>query len=683
MVRLHLRGRDVDRRLHLLLEGGDARLEGSLVRRELDDRRVARAAHERVARHHAVRVARVQQRLHGKSAPLDGLGRLVDLGEQLEKPARLVVVERLAVRALHGHVVEAEEEETRGHLAVGQHVFDLLLALHLVERRLGEVHVALLNQLRHLAVEEREEERADVGAVHVGIGHDDDLVVADLRDVPLLREAAADRGDKRADLVVREHAVDARLLHVQHLAAERQDRLRGAVAARRRRAAGGVALHEEQLCLGRVALGAVLQLAGEREAVHHALAHGLARLARGLAGAERHHDLVDHGLRHGGVLLEERHELLAHDGVHDALHLAVAELRLRLALELRLRHLHAHDHREALAHVVSRDGVLLLDAVLHRAAVLVDGARERGAEAREVRAALDRVDVVAVGLLDGGIGVRVLHGHLSLHRARHALRLALEVDHGRERLLVRVEELGELVDAALVVERLLVVAFALIVPEVDLHALVEERELAQAAAEDLPLERVAAEDGVVGEERHLRARLVAAFADDGERLRHVAARELDVVDLAVALHLHLHPVGKRVHAAHAHAVQSARHLVVRAVELAARVQDREHHLDRGTVLRGMHVHGDAAPVVRHGERAVGIDLHVDERAVPRERLVDRVVHHLVDEMVVASFARVADVHGGALAHGLHAFQHLNVGGVVIACLLRLGRFSLGRLRLFF
>ena len=124
-------------------------------------------------------------------------------------------------------------------------------------------------------------------------------------------------------------------------------------------------------------------------------------------------------------------------------------------------------------------------------------------------------------------------------------------------------------------------------------------------------------------------------------------------------------------------------LVVRAVELAARVEDREHHLDRGTVLRGMHVHGDAASVVRHGERAVRIDLHVDERAVPRERLVDRVVHHLVHEMVVPAFARIADVHGRALAHGLHALQHLDVGGIVLARLLRRGGRFFDRLRLFF
>ena len=139
-----------------------------------------------------------------------------------------------------------------------------------------------------------------------------------------------------------------------------------------------------------------------------------------------------------------------------------------------------------------------------------------------------------------------------------------------------------------------------------------------------------------------------------------------MVHLAAALDLHLHPVGKRVDAAHADAVESAGDLVVRAVELAARVEDREHDLDRGAVLGRMHVDGNAAPVVLHGERPVGVDDDVDHRAVARESLVDRVVDHFVDEVVVTPLPRVADVHGGALADRLHALQDLYVLSVVVA-----------------
>ena len=58
--------------------------------------------------------------------------------------------------------------------------------LDLVERRLGDVDVAALDQLRHLAIEEREQQRADVAAVHVRVGHDDDAVIAQLLDLEVV-----------------------------------------------------------------------------------------------------------------------------------------------------------------------------------------------------------------------------------------------------------------------------------------------------------------------------------------------------------------------------------------------------------------------------------------------------------------------------------------------------------------
>ena len=61
-----------------------------------------------------------------------------------------------------------------------------------------------------------------------------------------------------------EHLVEARPLDVEDLAAQRQDRLVGAVARLLGRAAGGIALDEEQLALRRIALLAVGELAGQR-----------------------------------------------------------------------------------------------------------------------------------------------------------------------------------------------------------------------------------------------------------------------------------------------------------------------------------------------------------------------------------------------------------------------------------
>ena len=75
----------------------------------------------------------------------------------------------------------------------------LLLVLgDFVERRLGDVEVALRDELGHLPVEERQEQRADVAPVHVGVRHDDDVVVADLVRVVVLSSPmpVPERGDE-------------------------------------------------------------------------------------------------------------------------------------------------------------------------------------------------------------------------------------------------------------------------------------------------------------------------------------------------------------------------------------------------------------------------------------------------------------------------------------------------------
>ena len=130
-------------------------------------------------------------------------------------------------------------------------------------------------------------QRADVRAVHVGVGHDDDLAVAQLGGVEIvLADARADGRDQRADFLVAQHLVVARLLDVENLSFERQNRLEAAVAPLLGGAAGGFTLHQEQLATFRVLLLAVGQLAGQTAGIECALApREVARLAGGFAGA--------------------------------------------------------------------------------------------------------------------------------------------------------------------------------------------------------------------------------------------------------------------------------------------------------------------------------------------------------------------------------------------------------------
>ena len=210
------------------------------------------------------------------------------------------------------------------------------------------------------------------------------------------------------------------------------------------------------------------------------------------------------------------------------------------------------------------------------------------------------------------------------------------------------------------------------VAQLDHHARVQERQLAQAVLQRLQVEVDVAEGGDRRKERHLRAgqRLAGVLADRGlardlQRLDRVAALEAHLVALAVAVDLQLQPIAERVHHRHAHAVQAARDLVGILVELTARVQLGHDDLGGRDALALVDVGRDAASVVGHRDRAVGVQDHLHQVGVPRQRLVDGVVHHLIDHVVqTRAVVGVADIHAGALAHRIQALENLDGIGAV-------------------
>jgi hypothetical protein len=112
-------------------------------------------------------------------------------------------------------------------------------------------------------------------------------------------------------------------------------------------------------------------------------------------------------------------------------------------------------------------------------------------------------------------------------------------------------------------------------------------------------------------------------------------------------------------------VETPRNLVALTAEFATGVQHGEHDLRGGHVFELVVLAGrDPTPVVAHLTATVGQQPHLDASAVPCHGLVDRVVDDLVHEVVQARWTRGPDVHAGAFAHGLEAFENLNVLGAV-------------------
>ena len=389
------------------------------------------------------------------------------------------------------------------------------------------------------------------------------------------------------------------------------------------------------------------------------------------------HHLVDDGAGVLRVLFEILVERGAHglrDGRHD---LAVAQLGLGLAFELRLGHLDGDDGREAFAEV----GGVEVELEFRQEAVLVGVALEGGgqaaAETAQVRTALDGVDVVDVGMDVLAEARVVLHGDFD---GNHLV--GFEIDGLLGKLLAdAVEVLDEFHQAVFGIEHFLagllrkrVAVFVEFdfagaqVTQREADAFVQVGQFAEAAGEDVVVIDQDGEDFLVGLE-----------GDDGTRVGGLPYH-LDVVEgLALGILLHedlAFPVdfgrqvrGKGVDAGDAHAVETAGHLVAVLAELTAGVEHGQHHFEGAALLFFVEAGRDASAVIGYPDRVVRIDGHYNIVAISGQRFVDRVVNHLIDQMMQAAGTDVADVHRRTFADGFQAFENLDTVGRIVFVLL--------------
>jgi hypothetical protein len=346
-----------------------------------------------------------------------------------------------------------------------------------------------------------------------------------------------------------------------------------------------------------------------------------------------------------------------------------------LALELRIGQLHADHRRQALTHVLAGEVGVLLGENRRLARPVVQGAGQRGTEPGDVGAAVHGVDVVGERQHVLGEAVVVLQRDLDAGRVDHPLHMdRLRVKHGSPPVQVA----NEAGDTALEVEDLL--AVGALVDEPDPEPLVQVGRLPEAGGDRLPAEVERLEHGRVGREEAARAVLavpgrvqpaIGLRCPAGllhRTLRLPAVRVLLHPALAVAQHLDPHLGRQGVDHRHADAMQAAGHLVPAAAELAAGVEDGVHDLESILAAR-VAPDRDAAAVIHHLDRCVGVDGDVHAGGDVGHRLVDAVVHQLPDELVQAPRIGRADVHARPLADGLQALQDLDVGGrVAVAAL---------------
>jgi hypothetical protein len=120
--------------------------------------------------------------------------------------------------------------------------------------------------------------------------------------------------------------------------------------------------------------------------------------------------------------------------------------------------------------------------------------------------------------------------------------------------------------------------------------------------------------------------------------------EADMVLLAAAPDAQVEPVRERVDHRDADAVQTARDLVGVLVEFPAGMELGHDDLGGRDALLGVQFGRDAAAVVGHADRAVGVSVTRDRVAMAGQRLVDGVVDDLVDHVVQAEPSSVSPIY---------------------------------------
>ena len=157
-------------------------------------------------------------------------------------------------------------------------------------------------------------------------------------------------------------------------------------------------------------------------------------------------------------------------------------------------------------------------------------------------------------------------------------------------------------------------------------------------------------------------------ADIGQRGHGITMGKTHFPHPAQAPDPQLQHLRQGIHHRNAHAVQAAGDLVAVLVELTAGMQLGHDDLGRRHALFLVDIHGDAATIVAHGHRPIGIKAHIHPVGMAGQRLVNGVVHHLIHHVVQAGpVIGVADIHAGAFADSVQPLQHLDGTGAIFLC----------------
>ena len=253
---------------------------------------------------------------------------------------------------------------------------------HLEQGGLGDIEISLFDDFLHLAIEKGQQQRPDMGSVHIRIGHDDDFFVSYLFDIVFIRAGAgAQRREDILYFLTADNLVETGLLHVENFTFQRKNGLKFPIATLFGGPTGRVPLHQEKLTFLGIARLAVGQFTGQG-GVHKGAfaARQITGPFGGIPGPGGINPLGYNFSRHSGIFFEKGRQFIVDQGLHQPLDFTVAQFGLGLSFKLGRFDSDADNGRQSLAHVVPGNLGLQIFGKIAVGRILVDGSRQGGLE---------------------------------------------------------------------------------------------------------------------------------------------------------------------------------------------------------------------------------------------------------------------------------------------------------------
>ena len=310
--------------------------------------------------------------------------------------------------------------------------------------------MSLLDQFRHETIDKSQHQRSDMRPVHIGIRHNNDLVVPQLADIKIIMNPRAESRDHGFDLSIGINFIQSRLFHIQDFTAKRQNSLRRTASGSLGRTACRISLHDIDLAILRIFIGTVRQLTRKSAPFQRRLTPcQIPRLSGRLSGTLRQNRLLADRLGNRRILLQEIGELFTDHTVNRSSGFRIPQLLFRLSFKLRIFHLYTDNSRQTFPDILSGKIRFTVFQQFISACIIVKSLRQRIPETYQMRTALRCINIIDKSIYAFVIGIIMLQGHLNIHAVPAALEIHNVVV---QCFLTLIQICNKLLDTALVME---------------------------------------------------------------------------------------------------------------------------------------------------------------------------------------------------------------------------------------